>query len=306
MRPKHLTVITGTSTEIGKTWVGAKLAVELRRRGTTVAARKPVQSYDPGELGSTDAEVLARATGEIPEAVCPPSHSLPLPFAPPIAAAELRLPCPTFEAILASCAFDRQLDIGLVEGVGGLFSPIAEHSDTLGLIEALNPSCVIVVTDARLGVIHNVRATSIALGSRSLIVFLNRFDSSSQLHRLNNAWLRDQGFEVTTTIPELADALTTVADDDSKYRMSLLADTSTVRITQHEIAPGGQTGWHRHEFPYTVTPLRTAVVDITNPDGQSSTFEMAAGQSYDRPAGIEHNLTNSGTSSVLFIEVERR
>ncbi|MYB10888.1 MAG: AAA family ATPase [Acidimicrobiia bacterium] len=306
MRPEYLFVITGTSTEIGKTWVGANLAVELRRRGATVAARKPVQSYDPDEFGSTDAEVLARATGESPQMVCRPSHSLPLPLAPPMAAAELRQACPTFEAILASCAFDRQLDIGLVEGVGGLLSPIAEHSDTLDLIDALNPSCVVVVTDARLGVIHNVRAISTALGSRSHIIFLNRFDGSSQLHRLNDSWLRDQGFEVTTTIAELADALTTATDHDLKYRMSLLSDTPTVRITQHEIAPGGETGWHRHEFPYTVTPLRTAVVNITNPEGETSIFEMVAGESYDRPAGIEHNLTNSGTSNVSFIEVERR
>lgn len=88
--------------------------------------------------------------------------------------------------------------------------------------------------------------------------------------------------------------------------MSLLADTPTVRISQHEITPGGETGWHRHEFPYTVTPIRTAVVNITNPDGETSTFEMVAGESYDRPAGIEHNLANSGTCLVSFIEVERR
>ncbi len=207
MRPERLIVITGTSTEIGKTWVGASLAVELRRRGTTVAARKPVQSYDPDELASTDAEILARATGESPEAVCRPSHSLPLPLAPPMAAAELRRPSPTFKAILASCAFERQVEIGLVEGVGGLLSPIAENSDNLDLIEALNPSCTIVVTDARLGVIHNVRATSAALGSRSHIIFLNQFDGASRLHRLNRAWLRGQGFEVTTAIAELADAL---------------------------------------------------------------------------------------------------
>lgn len=207
MRPERLIAITGTSTEVGKTWVGASLAVEFRQRGVTVAARKPVQSYDPDEPASTDAEVLARATGESPETVCRPSHSLPLPLAPPMAAAELRRPCPTFEAILASCAFGRRVETGLVEGAGGLLSPIAEDSDNLDLINALSPDRVIVVTDANLGVIHNVRAASVALGSRSSIIFLNRFDGSSRLHRLNNAWLCDRGFEVSTAIAELADAL---------------------------------------------------------------------------------------------------
>ena len=36
-----LVIVSGTATEVGKTWVGAALARELRGRGVTVAARKP-------------------------------------------------------------------------------------------------------------------------------------------------------------------------------------------------------------------------------------------------------------------------
>ena len=306
MRPEHLYVITGTATEIGKTWVGANLAIEFRRRGATVGARKPVQSYDPHKAGLSDAEVLAQATRVNPEEVCSPHHSFPLPLAPPMAAAQLRQPPPTLDEIVDSCAFDRELDVGLVEGVGGLHSPIATDSDTIDIIDALKPRCVIVVTDARLGVLHDVTATSTSLGSRAHIIHLNRYDGSDQVQRLNHDWLRDHGHEVTTTITDLADALTTATDAELGYRVSLLADTPLTRITQHEITPGGETGWHRHEFPYTVTPLRTALVNITNPYGETSSFEMVAGRSYDRPAGIEHNLTNTGIDPVLFIELERR
>ena len=50
-----LVVCTGTATEIGKTWVGAAVLSHLRAAGTTVAARKPVQSFDSDDTGPTDA-----------------------------------------------------------------------------------------------------------------------------------------------------------------------------------------------------------------------------------------------------------
>jgi dethiobiotin synthetase len=61
-RPRGLVVVTGTGTGVGKTWFSAVTLGLLRDRGVSVAARKPVQSFEPGD-GPTDAEVLAAATG---------------------------------------------------------------------------------------------------------------------------------------------------------------------------------------------------------------------------------------------------
>ena len=47
-----LVVCAGTHTEVGKTWVGAAVLGDLRARGRTVAARKPAQSFDPGDDGA--------------------------------------------------------------------------------------------------------------------------------------------------------------------------------------------------------------------------------------------------------------
>ena len=91
-RPRTLVVVLGTGTEVGKTWVGAALARELRRTGRTVAARKPAQSFLPEELGGTDAEVLAAATGEAPHEVCVEHRWYPTPMAPPMAADALDRP----------------------------------------------------------------------------------------------------------------------------------------------------------------------------------------------------------------------
>src|SRR5262249_28085163 len=70
----HVTfaVIAGTGTEVGKTYVAVQLARALRERDIPVAARNPVQSFAGGDTAPTDADLLARATGEAPLAVCPP------------------------------------------------------------------------------------------------------------------------------------------------------------------------------------------------------------------------------------------
>ncbi|TDN77185.1 AAA domain-containing protein [Pseudonocardia autotrophica] len=56
-RPSRLILVTGTGTEVGKTWVTAALSRRLRAFGIEVAARKPAQSFTPGET-ATDAAVL--------------------------------------------------------------------------------------------------------------------------------------------------------------------------------------------------------------------------------------------------------
>ena len=65
-------LVTGTGTEVGKTWWGRATSTRCATTGVAVAARKPAQSYAPDELGATDAELLARASGEPAETVCPP------------------------------------------------------------------------------------------------------------------------------------------------------------------------------------------------------------------------------------------
>ncbi|HEY6416293.1 MAG TPA: AAA family ATPase, partial [Acidimicrobiales bacterium] len=70
-RPERLVVVTGTGTEVGKTWVACRLARALRERGLIVAARKPVQSYAAADApDGTDAALLAEATGETALLVC--------------------------------------------------------------------------------------------------------------------------------------------------------------------------------------------------------------------------------------------
>lgn len=196
-------LVVGTGTEVGKTWTACAVASALRAGGASVAARKPAQSYDPEDPAPTDAALLAVATGEDPERVCPPHRSYPVPMAPPMAAGVLDLPVPTLADLLEETTWAPNTQIGIVEAAGGVRSPIALDGDGIDLAERLLPDVVLLVADAGLGVIHGVRAASVDLPG-ALIVFLNRFDAGEEVHRLSLEWLRDaDGFEVYAEVDDL-------------------------------------------------------------------------------------------------------
>ena len=123
-----------------------------------MAARKPVQSFAPGGSEPTDADLLARSTGEPSDDVCPAHRRLPMAVAPPMAAAELGLPAFTIAELVTEVRISLPVDhrdiIVVVEGAGGARSPIAEDGDTVALAHALAADRVVIVADAGLGTIN--------------------------------------------------------------------------------------------------------------------------------------------------------
>jgi dethiobiotin synthetase len=209
-RPSLLVVVAGTGTEVGKTWVAARLTRDLQEAGVTVAARKPAQSYDPDDR-RTDAHVLAEATGESASDVCPRHRWYEVPMAPPMAAEVLGRPGFTVADLAAEIVWPRPApSVGLVESAGGVRSPLAADGDTVDLVDAVRADEVVVVADAGLGTISHVRLAVDALDRTArptaVAVFLNRFDDADELHRRNREWLvtRD-GLDVTTSIDALAE-----------------------------------------------------------------------------------------------------
>jgi len=200
-----LVVCTGTGTEIGKTWVGAAVLAHLRGSGVSVAARKPVQSYDPDDTGPTDADVLAAATGEHANAVCPEHRWYPVALAPPMAAALLARPEFTLSDLVVETRWpSSEPEVQWIETVGGVRSPIAFDGDSADLCARYAPDTVVLVADAGLGTINAVRLSATALSAPRLVVYLNHWDGS-ELHELNRAWLVDRdGFDVVIDPPSLA------------------------------------------------------------------------------------------------------
>jgi quercetin dioxygenase-like cupin family protein len=80
-------------------------------------------------------------------------------------------------------------------------------------------------------------------------------------------------------------------------------DNDSVKVTEWRFAPGAETGWHRHEYDYVVVPITDGRLLLDTANGQVEA-ELKTGQSYARPVGVEHNVTNAGTSELAFIEVE--
>jgi dethiobiotin synthetase len=209
-RPTALVVVAGTATEVGKTWVTSAVMAQLRARGVSVAARKPAQSFGPGERGRTDADVLGAASGEEPSVVCPPQRWYEVPMAPPMAAEVLSRP-PFTIADLASetiAAWPAGVDVGFVELAGGPRSPMAGDGDGTDLVAALGPDRCVLVADAGLGTINAVRLGADALRAAPLMVYANRYDDRDDLHRRNVTWLRERcGFDVVTDVASLTSRL---------------------------------------------------------------------------------------------------
>ena len=207
-RPERLVLVVGTGTEVGKTWVACRLAVALRRRGLIVAARKPVQSYDAGDdLTATDAALLAHATGDHPAAVCPQHRWYPVAMAPPMAAEALGRAPFTVADLVTELAWPPAVGVGLVEAAGGVRSPLAADGDALTLAAALRPERVVLVADAGLGTINDVRLSTAALagpGRGPVTVVLNRFDPGDDLHVRNHDWITGvDGLDVVTDPDDL-------------------------------------------------------------------------------------------------------
>ncbi len=80
-------------------------------------------------------------------------------------------------------------------------------------------------------------------------------------------------------------------------------DNEQVKVTEWRFPPGGETGWHRHAMHYVVVPQTTGALLLETPDGPV-TSQLTAGISYARPAGVQHNVINPGSTEFVFVEIE--
>jgi dethiobiotin synthetase len=152
--------------------------------------------------------VLASATGEDADVVCPRHRRYALAWAPPMAAAERGDPPYSVRDLASELAWPPGTRVGLVEGVGGPRSPIASDGDNVDLVRAISPDLVVVVADAGLGTINAVRLSAAAFAPTPVVVALNRF-GDDLLHERNRAFLVEEDrFDVVIEPTELAARLT--------------------------------------------------------------------------------------------------
>ncbi len=188
--------ITGTNTEVGKTFVAVKIAKQLTQKNIKVIPRKPIESgcvRQGNEIIPQDAAALKQAAnyqGALSE-VCPYRFEPPIS---PVRAAHLVNKVLTTEQLVTICQQGSEDGFTLVEGAGGFYSPLAEDGLNADLAVALQLPVILVAND-KLGALSQVLLNAEAIqmrGLQLLAVVLNTMDENQNDHMDNSADLRER------------------------------------------------------------------------------------------------------------------
>src|SRR5687768_12036724 len=159
MRAARTIFITGTDTSVGKTAVTAMLLAHAQGQGINVRALKPFSTGSGGDetlLASLQKSTLRINFFNYPEPIAPWS------------AAKLRQEAVSMEAVLQPIQEHREsCEQLLVEGAGGLLTPLGEKFSAADLITELHAEAIVVAAN-RLGVLNHTLLTVEALRHRGV------------------------------------------------------------------------------------------------------------------------------------------
>lgn len=157
---KHTIFITGTDTGVGKTVFTALLAAYFRQEGVRVAALKPVCSG-----GRDDARKLRQASGGTLalDEINPWYYRAAV--APFLAAGQEGKRLKLAPVLSHIRQIRKRFETTLIEGAGGLLSPLGVGFDSRDLISGLLATPIIVAPN-QLGVINHILLTLEALPNR--------------------------------------------------------------------------------------------------------------------------------------------
>lgn len=166
--------VTGTDTDVGKTYITSRLARDITALGYAISVRKPIASGCVD--GCTDAQQLAAATGEDETIVCP--YRFPLAISPERAMRYANQNISLDDCVIACTNTSR---FTLIEGAGGWLSPLASNASNAELAMALNLPVILVVAN-RLGCINHALLTLESIQQRNLpchAIVINTVSSAS-------------------------------------------------------------------------------------------------------------------------------
>jgi dethiobiotin synthetase len=186
--------ITGTGTDIGKTWLACALLRHWRAQGLRPSAFKPVLSgFDPQQPQASDAGMLLEALGrevntaEL-DAITPWRFAAPL--SPDMAAPqegrridfdELVAMTRQFASTFPGDAAVHDFSQRLVEGVGGVMAPLDETRTVRDWIAASGLPCVLVAGSYLGALSHTLTALEalIKVGAGVSAIAVNESPASS-------------------------------------------------------------------------------------------------------------------------------
>lgn len=177
--------ITGTDTGVGKTVIAAGLAALFRKKGLSIGVMKPIQTGCISRRGAriaADARFLIQAAGadDPMDHVCPYRFKIP---AAPLVAAEYEGEKIDLHRIEDSYRrLSMRHRVMVVEGIGGLLTPITPTETAMDLVIRLNLP-LIIVAHIRLGALNHALLTVQAArqaGATILGIIFNRPGPSSR------------------------------------------------------------------------------------------------------------------------------
>jgi dethiobiotin synthetase len=154
--------ITGTDTDVGKSWCSVGLMAKLQQQGHRVVGMKPVASgCTQTAVGLRNADALLlqqQASTALDYDMINPYHFLPA-IAPHIAAAQAGQRIKLGKIVERFIQLKTEADYVLVEGVGGWQVPLNDDETVADLALALKLP-VILVVGLRLGCINHALLTA--------------------------------------------------------------------------------------------------------------------------------------------------
>ena len=187
--------ITGSDTDVGKTYIACEIVRQLVRQGVDIETRKPAESgcvvSAVGDLIPHDALALQQANDNRESIDRIAAYRFRAALAPPRAAClenrKIRI-----EQLIAACERDQPEHRLIVEGAGGFYSPLADNGLNADLASALQLPVIIVVND-RIGAVNQGLMTLQAVESRQLrvaAIILNQVEPVSDTTMDNAADLQ--------------------------------------------------------------------------------------------------------------------
>jgi len=158
--------ITATGTDVGKTFMTAGLIRELRRHERHVDAIKPVISgFDMADLANTDTGILLAQLGRplsAENAAILSPWRFKAPLSPDMAARREGATI-DFDALLAFSQkkIRARQDVLLIEGAGGIMTPLDESRTVLDWIIALRIPVLLVAGSYLGGISHTLSAIEV-------------------------------------------------------------------------------------------------------------------------------------------------
>ena len=159
--------VTGTDTEVGKTYVASLIAKSLVKQGQRIGVYKPAASggrLEQGQCVCDDAVHLWKAAGEPGSIhdVCP--QMFVAPIAPHLAAEAEGKSIDDSLLVSGLERWSEKCDTVIVEGAGGWLSPISETLYIADIAKTLGYP-VLIVTANRLGTINQTLQTELAVAN---------------------------------------------------------------------------------------------------------------------------------------------